>query len=296
MLTEKYLGVDIGGSSIKMALVDSAGAIHGEILRIDVGQDPLADLLDALSYFSDSYIGIGVGSPGYISKDRTQVQYAANLDWRNLPLPALIQGSVGKPTVLLGDAHAAAYAEAKIGLGRGHDSLVMLTLGTGVGMSVIANGEPLFGGRGLAGNIGHIQIDTEEVPCPCGLTHCWEYYAGGRGLERLFDAQLKVSAKDIFELAGNFDAQALGAIARWSEKLAVGIALVIELIDPEIVVLGGGISHAANLFVNELHAALVPLTPGARESGLPPIATATAGPDAGIIGAAMFAAKEIQEL
>ena len=261
------VGIDIGGTKIAGALVDESGVILKE-LRVpspidDSGQmvEAIASVIDQLT--GDSQIvGVGVAAAGFLSVDREIMYHAPNIAaWRNEPLKSRIESKTSYPVLLENDANAAGWAEFRFGAGKDVQSMIMLTIGTGVGGAIISEGRLLKGGFGIGGELGHVLAVPGGRVCGCGLKGCLETYASGTALllaarklassDLPIGQRLKELAAPDGELSGEMVYQAIlendpGASELITELgSALGAALgsvFVPVLDPELAVIGGGVS------------------------------------------------------
>ncbi|MCL2695002.1 MAG: ROK family protein [Clostridiales bacterium] len=287
------LGVDIGGTNVAMGLVDEAGRVvfrgsspflyphdpAGEVKAIiDQIQKTCADA--GIKPSELEMIGLAV--PGSVDMENGVVIHAHNLGFHNLPLRALIAEALEVPVFLANDADAAALAEWKVGALQGCGTAALITLGTGVGGGLILNGKLWSGGRGNGVELGHMMLKHGHAPCSCGNLGCVESYCSATRLAR--DGGLG-SAKAVFDAAASGDHRAQTLLADYIDDLGSALASIVNLLDPERIAIGGGVSGAGE-------ALLAPL----RENmalkcffATPPdLVCATLGNDAGFIGAAML--------
>lgn len=261
---KKLIGIDIGGTFVKFALMDMTGTIEKNwmiptdisekgkhipaalctSIRAEIANDQLADVL-----------GIGIGVPGPISTDGTTVVRAVNLDWEQVPLKEIIQQELGIGVALLNDANAAALGEMWKGAAQGKENLLFVTLGTGVGGGIVLNGEVLNGCHSAGGEIGHIPVRSDENRlCGCGGRNCLETFASANGLVLTMREKLKkagepwtgMTSKDIFEKAANNDPYAQAALEEFMDVLGQALSGILNTIDVEEVIIGGGLSEAGD--------------------------------------------------
>jgi glucokinase len=239
--------------------------------------------------------------------------FAPHLAWRDEPLRQLVQDRVGLPTVMENDANAAAWAEYRFGAGQGARALVMATIGTGIGGGLVLGGEVYRGGYGVAAEFGHMRVVPSGRLCACGLLGCWETYASGTALTvraRELALENPSSAPVLLELAGgDVDAivgplvsaaaeqgdpaarQSFAELARW---IGEGVASLTAALDPDVVVIGGGVSESAYLDIDAVVAAFGSAETGAGHRPAPQIRRAVLGNDAGLIGVADLARAEVE--
>jgi glucokinase len=305
------VGIDVGGTKIAGGVV-----VDGKLLsssRRDSPEHPeeiadsIADLVRELSEGRE--IGaVGVAAAGFIDLDRSEVMFAPNLTWRDEPLQKLVHERVGIPTLVENDANAAAWAEYRFGSGQGARALLMATIGTGIGGGLVFDGLVFRGGFGVAAEFGHMRVVPDGRPCACGLLGCWEAYASGTGLTvraRELALDDPSSATVLLELAGGDpDAirgplvseaaekgdpaarQSFAELARW---IGEGIGSLTAVLDPDIVVIGGGVSESPELDIDAVIEAFGPAQSGFGHRPVPQIRRAKLGNNAGLIGAADLA-------
>lgn len=309
------IGVDIGGTKIAAGVVDDAGVIVAKTRRDSVSLDvdaldrAVADVCAELA--AEHEVGaIGLAAPGFIGADQATVRFTPNLPWRDHPLRDRVAAALGTsvPIVVENDANAAGWAEFRFGVGRDVQDMLLLTVGTGLGGAVIAGGRLVLGAWGVAAEVGHLRLVPGGHVCGCRLQGCWEQYASGSALVREARAVAWAEPDRATRLLEMADGQAdlitgpsvtaaavegdplsvelLAEVGRW---VGEGAASVAALLDPALVVLGGGVASAGGLL-------LEPARAGFREQlsarGYRPearIELAAMGNDAGIVGAADLA-------
>lgn len=306
------IGVDIGGTKIATGVVDPDGTIVARAQRATPARDPgaieqtVADCVNELTAGHD-VAAIGVAAAGFVSTDRSTVLFAPNLAWRDRDLRRGVQALTGLDVVVENDANAAAWAETRFGAGRGHSDVVMVTLGTGVGGGIVVGGRMVRGHRGFAAEIGHVRAVPDGRLCGCGNRGCWEQYISGNALvaearRRATDpgwspALLElsggspdmVSGPVITELAQAGDEALIALLAEIGDLVGVFCASIAAVLDPGVVVVGGGVSGAGDLLMGPaLEGFLRELSPRGHR---PPIELrqAVLGNAAGIVGAADLA-------
>lgn len=306
-------GIDIGGTKIAGAVVDEDGTVLAEARVVSPATDPTAIEaavagLVAQLVADHPVTAVGVGAAGYIASDRSTVLFAPNIAWRNEPLGADLGRLVGLPVVVENDGNVAAWGEFRYGAGRDHDDQLMVTVGTGVGGGVIADGRLLRGAHGVAGEIGHLRLVPDGRLCGCGNHGCLEQYASGSALVRdtrevvladpaaaagLLDrAGGDVEAIDgplITAAAQDGDAFAAGRLAVLGDALGQGIASLAAVLDPGVVVIGGGVSEARDLLLDPIRAAFERELTGRGFRPEAEIRLAAMGNRAGVVGAADLA-------
>jgi glucokinase len=298
-------GVDIGGTKCLGVVVDDAGAIlREERLTTPVGVEALLDVLEALAAALAPYDSFGVGAAGLVSIDGVW-RAAPNVSgvW-DFPIAERLAERLGHPVRVDNDATCATLAEWQAGAALGATDVVLVTLGTGIGGGIVAGGRLVRGANGFAGEPGHMVVDPNGPPCVCGRRGCWERYASGSGLARLArEAATGGRLARVVALAGDAEAvrgehvqfaaregdhEALVVIDQWAWWVALGLVNLTNLLDPEIVVMGGGLVGAVDLVLAPVrrHFADLLYAPGHRRH--PRIEMAALGEQAGAIGAALL--------
>ena len=304
------IGVDVGGTKVAAGAVDDQGRIV-EKLRLStpsaspeqtaaVIADAAADLLSRHKATS-----VGVGAAGFVNESAGTVAFAPNLAWRKEPLRAKVEGMIGLPVVVENDGNASAWAEVKFGAARGHAHVVFISVGTGIGAGFILDGRLYRGRWGMAAEPGHFRVVPDGRLCGCGNRGCWEQYASGNALTteaRDFARRSPSGATRLLQLAGG-DPDAIGGaqvtqaalegdpaalrcfsiVGTW---LGQGLADLAAILDPECIVVGGGVSEAGELLLVPARAVFERALTGAGYRPQVEIAKAALGPDAGIVGAA----------
>ena len=289
------IAIDVGGSSIKAALVTSDSAMPATRRAVTPQADETAlvnavvavarELAHVAERGGTPALAIGVAAAGIIDEVGGVARQGANLRWRDTALSERIEAGTGIPTTLMQDARAAAQGESIFGAGRGADSFVSVILGTGVGSAVVVDGRPLRGAHGLAGEIGHLRVDPNGLPCGCGGRGCVETVASAAALSRRFESATgeRLPAEEVLRRAAGGDPLA-GRL--WSEAvlaLADALAAVVAVVDCGLVVVGGGMAAAGPQLLDQLRPEL------ARRLTLSPppaLALAVLGNSAGVLGAA----------
>ncbi|GAA0618693.1 ROK family glucokinase [Sporichthya brevicatena] len=309
------VGVDLGGTKIAVGLVAADGAVRAQTRReTPDGPDAVvAAIADAVAELGDEARGrpVGIGAAGFVDAGRRRVLFAPNLQWTDVPLAAQLSDRLGTPVILENDANAAAWAEARFGAGAGADSMVLVTVGTGIGGGIVLDGRLVRGGFGVAGELGHLPLVPDGRPCGCGQSGCWEQYASGTALTRAArdlvvtalaagtgaEALVAACGGDPEALEGTHvqDAAAAGDpvagelladLGRW---LGRGLAAVAAVLDPGVVVIGGGVAGNGDRLLEPARAEFrrrLPATGNRPEAEIRP---ARLGSAAGLVGAADLA-------
>lgn len=306
-----HVGIDVGGTKLLGVRIDPdrpGQPLAEHRLGTPPGTTALVDALAALVERVDpgGEGAIGVGVPGLVDRGH-RFRYGPNLPGVvDLDLATILGDRLGRPVVAGNDATCAAAAEFRIGAGRGHADGVLVTLGTGIGCGVVVDGAVVLGAHGFAGEPGHMVVDPSGPPCPCGRHGCWERYASGSGLRWLaqeaaasgrlavlVDAAGGVEAvrgEHVVAAARDGDPEAMAVIETFADWLALGIANLIAVLDPSIVVLGGGLMRAADLFLDRAETVANDQVMGAGHRPRVPVVAASTDESAGAIGAALLAA------
>ncbi|MEK5390750.1 ROK family glucokinase [Margalitia sp. FSL K6-0131] len=312
------VGVDLGGTSVKLAFIQEDGEIlHKWEIPTDKseqGKNILPDIAESiqrkmveLGGTKERLIGIGMGAPGAVDKEKGIIYEAVNLGWpKNYPIVKLLSDLSGLPVEIDNDANCAALGEMWKGAGNGAKNIACVTLGTGVGGGIIVNGDIVQGVKGAAGEIGHITIIPEGgAPCNCGKTGCLETVASATGIVRvakdtiiqyegesslkdLYISKGSIEAKDVFDCMNQGDTLSASIIEQIMLHLGLVLANIGNVLNPEKIVIGGGVSKAGDLLLNPLQKYFNQFAYSAVSASTE-LAIATLGNDAGILGAAWLA-------
>lgn len=305
----KYaFGVDIGGTTVKMGLFDKDGCLleKWEIptIKDNGGARVLPDVAESIltrmqerGITREEVAGVGVGAPGAIDKSGLLVNGAVNIGWGVFNLAEVMSGYLDLPVKAANDANVAAFGEMWQGGGKGYTNIVAVTLGTGVGGGIIIDGKIVTGATGAGGEIGHIHIEDEEnEECGCRNKGCLEQYASATGVVRLANRRLAkddapsvlrgetVTAKAVFDAVKAGDAVAIEIAEQFGDYLGKGLAAVAGVVNPEIFVIGGGVSKAGNILLEYAEPYFKKYVFAAARNTK--FVLATLGNDAGIYGAA----------
>ena len=282
-----HVGIDVGGTKCHGVLVDDNGTVLAEVRHPTPHADDLVALLSSMHAELGSSPTLGVGVPGLISHDGV-VRASPNLRGaHNVPVGPALRASLGVTVHVENDATVAAYAEWQAGAARGAHNAVMVTLGTGIGGGIVMGGVLQRGSHGFAGEIGHMVVERGGIECPCGLRGCWERYASGSALRMLSGG---MSGEEVFAAHRAGDTSAAQVVDTYAEWIAVGLASLTNICDPEVIVIGGGVveslAGAIDLVVDHFARSLY--SSDARP--LPAVRPAELGERAGAVGAALLAA------
>jgi glucokinase len=287
------IGVDVGGTKCLAVALNSDGSVLDSLAlptATGVGVvEEVADLCAALALrVGQAATSLGVGMPGTVSRDGV-VFLAPHLpEVRQLPMRALLEGRLGISVVVDNDATCAGVAEWKNGAARNCDNALVITIGTGIGAALIANGQVMRGHHGFAGESGHHIVVHGGEECPCGRRGCWEQYASGSALRRMANG---VSGEEVLLRVAQEDPEAQLVLKEFASWVALGLFNLVNTLDPQIIVLGGGLGSSGVLrqFVSD---ALSKQMPPSELRPAPLLVTAQLGPEAGAVGAALLG-KEV---
>jgi glucokinase len=308
-------GIDVGGTKISGGVVDAEGAVLEELrvvspaTDVEAIEDAITSLVTQLRARHD-IAAVGVCAAGYVDKARAVVMFAPNIAWRDVDLKAELEDRIHLPVVVENDANAAAWGEFTYGAGHDVDDLLLVTVGTGVGGGVVLDGELYRGAFGVGAEIGHMRVVPDGLLCGCGNRGCLEQYGSGSALVREARAAARggsLLAAGLLERAGGDPDQITGPLvteaARDGDRFAVeqlevlgrwlgeGIASLTAVLDPAVVVLGGGVSEAGDLLLKPVRSAFASQLTGRGHRPVLDIRRARLGNRAGLIGAADLARR-----
>lgn len=314
------LAVDLGGTQMRAALCDRQGQILRRIAHpTQAAEGPdavIKRLIAAITEAVDSTPidqigGIGIGSPGPLNPVSGIILQAPNLPgWFNVPLRNIISARFGLPAYLGNDANLAGLAEYTFGAGRGRRDMIYLTISTGVGSGIMVDGEMVLGATGLGAEAGHIIVNPDGPLCTCGHHGCLEAYASGTAIARAVAARIeagkktritkmvggeltKIDARIVSEAARLGDKLAIQAFRRAGRHLGIGIANLLRLFNPTMIVLGGSVTKAGPLLFDPMWAAIKEYVPAIYWEGLA-IVQAALGDDVGLLGAAALVLNQLR--
>ncbi len=313
------VGVDIGGTKIAAAAVDERGTVVARARRDTPEEHATAILHSVAEMVRELSAGpeveaagavgaVGVAAAGFVDSARSTVVFAPNLPWRDEPLRDLLQAEVDLPVVIENDANAAAWGEFRFGAGREADDMVLVTIGTGIGGGVVSDGALLRGGYGMAAEIGHLRVVPGGLLCGCGNRGCWEQYGSGSALtrrarelaasepqrhaallERAGGDPAKVEGEMVTAAAAAGDEAAAELMTSFGTEFGETLASLVAVLDPELVVVGGGASQAGELLLHPIRQGFGSELMGRGHRPQAPVIAARLGNDAGMIGAADLA-------
>lgn len=311
-----YLGVDLGGTNIAAGIVDKN---HKLIVKTSRKTHvPCSDYeicaqlagaaeetLEKAGLTSDDIAYIGIGSPGTVNRDTGIIEYSNNLKFKNLPLQKLLEDRLCMKVILENDANAAAYGEYKAGALRGAKSAVAITIGTGIGGGVIIDGKILAGSNFAGGELGHVVIEAKGRMCTCGRRGCWEAYSSATGLilttreamEKDPSSALwaiargdlnNVDGRTAFRAMREGDAAGKAVVGEYISYLACGVTNCINIFQPDILCIGGGVSNEGDPLMLPLKELVAKEVYSKYSTKQTVICRAELGNDAGIVGAALL--------
>ncbi len=308
-------GIDVGGTKIAGGVVDEQGKILATARRespatdTDAIERAIEDVVAELRV-DHAIVAVGVGAAGFVDSRRSTVLFAPNLAWRDEPLRSDLEKRIDLPVVVENDANAAAWGEFTFGAGEDVQDSLLVTVGTGVGGGIVLNGELHRGAFGVAAEIGHMRVVPDGRICGCGNRGCWEQYASGTALVRDTKEQARqgsLIARSLVDRAGgdvenisgpliteaardgdSFAREQLASLGKW---LGEGIASLTAVLDPEVVVIGGGVSEAGDLLLDPVRAHFAANLTGRHYRPELQVRAALLGNKAGMIGAADLARR-----
>lgn len=313
------IGVDIGGTKVAAGVVDESGHVIARARRATPSSDPDAVEDTIVGLVAELHRGrrivsVGIGAAGWVDTDQSLIRFSPHLAWRDEPIKDALQQRIDLPLLVDNDANAAAWAEYRFGAGQHAKVMVCITLGTGIGGALVVNGQVFRGAYGMAGEWGHMTVVPGGHRCACGNRGCWEQYASGNALVReARELALSASpqARRLVESSGQppglitgpdvtaaalagdpTSAELVAEVGRW---LGEGIANLTAALDPDLVVVGGGLSEAGALLLEPAQAAFDRSLTGRGFRPPARLALAAFRNDAGLIGAADLARHSLSE-
>ncbi|NPV54010.1 MAG: ROK family glucokinase [Firmicutes bacterium] len=311
------IGVDLGGTKIAFGVMDAEGNIAARLTRPTLpgeGVGPvisrisggITEVMATLGIAAGDVRGIGIGSPGPLNPVSGVVIFAPNLKWHNVPVKDMVEAELGIPVYLENDANLAALGELRFGAGQGAKNMIYITVSTGIGGGIIINGDVYSGSTFVAGEVGHTIIKPDGPQCGCGQYGCLEAMASGTAIARMAREAIAAGEKTMIrEIAGGDagvnaevvaratlagDGVALAIIREAATYLGLGVTNLVNILNPEVVVIGGGVSRIGDMLFDTVRTTVRErAVEGAREAVR--IVPAQLGSDAGIVGAATLALK-----
>lgn len=310
-----YLGIDIGGTAVKLGIVTEDGTItitHTKDVAFDCYETPIIEtvmvaideLLNAFTIDVNTLKGIGVSATGQIDVATGKViGVGGNIkNWCDTMIKQELESRYHLKTTVLNDANAMILGEAWLGAAKGKGNVVGITIGTGVGGGIIVNHQILHGKLGIAGEVGHFSIDQDGLRCTCGNTGCYEQYASMTALVKKVEAErahlnipsdITINGRYIFDELRIGNAQIKPIVEQWIEQIGKGLVSLTHLFNPEVIVIGGGVSKQDDLFIQPLCAYVISHVMKKFKEDLRLVA-ATLGNDAGLVGAVYYHQQQMQ--
>ena len=309
------IGIDVGGTGIQVGVLDQKRTILAESSIATCTSISFAEQVSRITecvlstaasagFREEQIESVGVGIPGIANSATGEIIKCTNMGWNHVPFRNEFIKHLNVPVFIDNDANVAALAESVAGVSCGSSSSVFITIGTGIGSGIIINGKIWNGFHGIGGELGHVTLSLNGVPCTCGNLGCLERYCSATALIRMAREALaqnpdsvmlkmvcndiqKIEARTVIDAARESDPVATDVYARYIDCLAHAIANVVNFLDPEVIVLGGGVSKAGTFLLDPLCRAYGKYVLY-RDQPMPEIKLAVLGPEAGIIGAAML--------
>jgi glucokinase len=296
------VGVDVGGTKVAAALVNDDGTVVSRARRSSHSRDYAALVETVVAAVSDvvggePVVGVGLAIAGNVAADGSNVLFSPHLPLSGEPLLEHLRERLGCPVTIDNDANAAAWAEYRFGPQSTADDLLMVAVGTGIGAGLILDGALFRGANGFAGEAGHLTVVRDGRVCPCGSRGCWERYASGTALLAAFlerGGSPELTGPDITAAAIAGDEIACEALADIGDWLGRGLASLVAVLDPGVVVVGGGVSEAGDLLMTPALESFRATLTGRGLRPEPRITVAQLGNEAGVIGAAALVGRHIQ--
>jgi glucokinase len=269
-MPQNVIAIDLGGTNLRAGIVDANGTISKQVRSLTPNSDTAAELAGDLAKTindlrdGEEIQGVGLGLAAVVDSNRNRVSTSPNLPrLNNFDFAAEIGSQTGLEVYLENDATAAAIGEHWLGAGKDANHLICITLGTGVGGGLIVDGKPVYGAAGNAGEVGHICLNAEGPACGCGSNGCLEQYASGTAIVRMtreliseypdspLHSRFEFTSEDVHEAAVNGDMAAIQAFENAGRHLGTALAGLVNLLNPEIIVITGGVASAWELFIGE---------------------------------------------
>jgi glucokinase len=312
--TRTAIGIDVGGTGTKGALVRASGEIVGRVERPTLASGgtkgavaAAEELLNKAVELGIEVDAVGIGAAGFVDAKSGTVTFAPNVTYDDPHIAEAVQAHTSLPTLVDNDANAACWGERAFGSARGSDYVSYLGMGTGIGSGFIEAGRLVRGFTGAGAEMGHTVIEILGPPCNCGLRGCLEQYASGQAIARMAREALadnpdssildfagsieEVSARDVARAAHEYDDTARSVLRRAGRALGIGLSNIANVFDPEVIVLGGGVVQSGEPFLGPARDEIARMSDAQRRRPLR-IVLASLGGDAGIVGAAALALTE----
>jgi glucokinase len=302
------IGIDLGGTKVAGLAVGEGGDILAREDRPTPDGDEEA-VMEAVHAAVAALIGsgasaVGVGAAGLVDFAKASMPFAPNLPLRDVPIRDLVSERSGLPCVVDNDANAAAWGEYRFGAGRGSRNMLQVTVGTGIGGGIVWDGALYRGAHGFAGEIGHVIVQPDGPLCGCGNRGCWEQVASGQAMDRLGRKEAardpsgaiarladggEVTGVHVTDAAREGDARAMTIVEDVGRRLGEGLAGLVNVLDPDLVVVGGGVAAEGELILGPARKAFLGAVEAAEQRPEVPVVPAELGNDAGAVGAAALA-------
>ena len=308
--------IDLGGTNIGIGIVSEEGKlVFKTSVPVEDNKNPVALLtqmaegtkqcIDECGIEKESIVSVGIGIPGLIKGPKGPVILAANINWHNVDAVSFLEEKIGLPVFLGNDADCAAMGEYYAGSGKQYRSLIMITLGTGIGGGAVADGKLFPGFNGFGGEYGHIPLVHNGVQCACGKKGCFEVYGSANALKRetreaaeqhpesliweICEGDLEnIGGRTAFDAADQGDETAKAVVEQYIDYLADGISGIINMYRPEVIILGGGVSNQGASLLDPLNEKVAKLCVASETIEAPKVVKASLGNSAGIIGAGLL--------
>jgi glucokinase len=311
---DQALGIDVGGTKIEALRVARDGSILGRSRAVTPADDPeatIAAMVEAAKGLVEpQVVAVGVGAAGLVDANSGVLRFAPNLAWRELPIAERMSDALGLPCQVDNDANVAAWGEYRFGAGRGYRHMLLVTVGTGIGGGIVAGRRLFRGAHGFAAEIGHIIVEPNGPLCGCGNRGCFEQVASGQAIGRLGREAAaehphsliaehaggdpaRVTGETVTEAAKEGDDVAIRILSQVGRRLGEGIAGLVNVLDPQLVVVGGGAVDAGDLLLAPAQAAFMEAVEAPEHRPKVPLVAAQLGNDAGAVGAAALALEEL---
>jgi glucokinase len=308
------IGIDVGGTKINAFRVGRDGTVRARLTvttPADDGEATMAAMVDvSRRLVTDDVVAVGVGAAGLVDVAQGVLRFAPNLAWRNLSIAARMRDALGLPCQVDNDANVAAWGEWRFGAGRGYRHMLLVAVGTGIGGGIVAGRRLFRGAHGFGGEIGHIIVEPNGPPCGCGNRGCWEQVASGQAIGRLGREAARehpgsvlaslarggpdaITGETVSDAAHQGDPIAIEILGEVGRRLGEGIAGLINVLDPQVVVIGGGAIRAGDALLAPARERAAAAIEGPAYRPAVPLVPAVMGNDAGAIGAASLALEEL---
>jgi glucokinase len=297
-MSAQAVGVDVGGTKATVVRIDADGSVVARERSATPAED-VPTLLETMrggvaAVWDGDVVAIGVGAAGIVERGTGRVRYAPNIAWREVDLGTELAG-FDVPVHVDNDCTVATVGELLAGAGRGVGDFLYVGVGTGVGGGIVSNGQVARGAHGFAGEIGHIAVEPGGVRCGCGQIGCWETVASGSAIDRLAAERIAPDAdgRDVVRLAREGDPTALALLSEVGGRLGEGIGGLVNVLDPSLVILGGGAAiGAGDLLLEPARASAAEAIEGGPHRPAVPLVPAALGEDGAAVGAALWARGE----